>query len=97
MKIIIRIIVWVIATPVMAYGMLLTGVTLLASMVGTPREPPPGMSDEEFHVWVESGRWFWEAILTGGMCLFVPMSIAVGVTLATRKHQRLPNESASKS
>ena len=56
--------------------------TLGVHMLGAPREPPAGMTSEEFSLWVQSGRWFWEAILQGAAFVAFPL---LAIWLANRR------------
>ena len=66
---------WIIGVPVILLGVLIIASTLLVSLFGGPREPPIGMSWEEFRIWTESGRWFWGSLLRGAVLVCTPLPL----------------------
>lgn len=68
-----RITTWIMGVPVILLGVLIIVSTLLIACFGGPREPPTGMSREEFHAWTESGRWFWGSLLRGAVLVCTPL------------------------
>lgn len=65
--------IYLISVPLIIFGTLLLVTILGVLLLGGPREPPTGMTPEEFSVWTESGRWFWEAILQGAAFVAFPL------------------------
>lgn len=80
------------------FGVLLTVLTMLTSFLGSPREPPPGMSWEQFQQWINSGAWFKESITTSVSCILIPAIIAGVITHVTRgREQKTINQESSHS
>lgn len=67
-----------------AYGLLLLGTALVGLCLGGPREPPWGMAWDEFKIWTESGRWFWEPLGEGIAWTILP-ALAIWVVNRTTK------------
>ena len=85
MKTALRIITYLISAPVIIFGGLLLVTTVIGYFLGGPREPPTGMTWEEFKTWTDSGRWFWESLLQAIACVAIPLLGIWGVNRWTRK------------
>jgi hypothetical protein len=85
MKTALRILTYLISAPLIIIGALLVITTLIGSLFGSPREPPSGMTGEEFKIWTDSGRWFWESLLQGIGLVAIPLLAVFGVNRWTRK------------
>ena len=70
-----RITTWIMGIPLILLGLLIIASTLLVSFFGGPREPPSGMSPEEFRAWTGSGRWFWCSLLRGAILVCNPLPL----------------------
>jgi len=73
------------SVPLIIFGVLLLANTVFINLMGGPREPPTGMTWDEFRMWTESGRWYWESMLRGLGFLLIPILVAWGVNRGTRK------------
>ena len=85
MRKLITIIIYIFTIPILAYGILLLALTLLAAPLGGPREAPSNMSREEFKEYKESGRWFRESISLGAGCIILPVISIVSIIFITKK------------
>ena len=85
MKKALRILTYLISAPLIIFGALLLATTVIANLIGGPREPPTGMTWDEFKTWTDSGRWFWISILQGAALVIVPLLAVWGVNRWTRK------------
>ena len=85
MKKALRILTYLISAPLILFGALLLTNTVLGNIFGSPREPPTGMTWDEFQTWTESGRWFWESMLQGAALVIAPLLAVWGVNRWTRK------------
>ena len=85
MKKALRILTYLISAPLIIFGMLLLATTVITNIIGGPREPPIGMTWDEFRIWTESGRWFWESMLQGVALVIIPLLAGWGVNRWTRK------------
>ncbi len=79
----LRIITYLIGAPLIIFGVLLLATTVITNLMGGPREPPTGMTWEEFRIWTESGRWFWESMLRGVGFTAIPLLAIWGVNHGT--------------
>ena len=85
MKEALRILTYIMSVPLIIFGVLLLANTVFINLMGGPREPPTGMTWDEFRMWTESGRWYWESMLRGLGFLLIPILVAWGVNRGTRK------------
>ena len=85
MKKALRILTYLISAPLIIFGSLLLATTVITNLLGGPREPPTGMTWDEFRIWTESGRWFWESMLQGASLVIIPLVAVWGVNKWTRK------------
>ena len=85
MKTALRILTYLISAPLIIFGAILLVLTVIGIFLGGPREPPTGMTWDEFRIWTESGRWFWESMLQGAALVIVPLLAVWGVNRWTRK------------
>ena len=85
MKTALRIISYLISAPLILFGTLLLATTVITNFMGGPREPPTGMTWDEFRIWTDSGRWFWESMLRGLGFVVIPILAVWGVNRGTRK------------
>ena len=85
MKTALRMLTYLICSPLIVYGILILVTALIGRLLGGPREPPSGMAWEEFKEWTDSGRWFWESMLQGIGWTILPMLAIWGVNRGTRK------------
>ena len=85
MKTALRILTYLISAPLIIFGALLLTTTVLGNIFGGPREPPTGMTWDEFRTWTESGRWFWESMLQGAALVIAPLLAVWSVNRWTRK------------
>ena len=85
MKMALRILIYLISAPLIIFGTLLLATTVITNLLGGPREPPTGMTWDEFKTWTDSGRWFWESMLQGAALVIVPLLAVWGVNRWTRK------------
>ena len=85
MKTALRVATNLICGLLIAYGLLLLGSAWVGLFLGGPREPPSGMAWDEFKVWTESGRWFWESLREGIAWTVLPALAIWSVNKATRK------------
>ena len=81
----LRILTYLISAPLILFGALLLTSTALGNIFGGPREPPTGMTWDEFQTWTESGRWFWESMLQGAALVIAPLLAVWGINRWTRK------------
>lgn len=85
MKTALRIISYLISAPLIIFGTLLLATTVITNFMGGPREPSTDMTWDEFRIWTESGRWFWESMLWGVGFVAIPLLAVWGVNRGTRK------------
>ena len=79
MKTALRVIAYLVSVPLIIYGALLLATALLGQFLGGPREPPSGMTWQEFKTWTDSGRWFWESLFQGLGFVAIPLLVLWGV------------------
>ena len=84
MKKALRILTYLISAPLILFGTLLLATTVITNFMGGPREPPTGMTWDEFRIWTDSGRWFWESMLRGLGFVVIPTLAVWGVNRGTR-------------
>ena len=85
MKTSLRIISYLICAPFIIFGGLMFATTVITYFMGGPREPPTGMTWDEFRIWTESGRWFWESMLRGAGFVAITLLAVWGVNRWTKK------------
>lgn len=85
MKKVLRISTGLISAPLIIFGAILLFTTIIGYFLGGPREPPTGMTWDEFRIWTESSHWFWESMLQGGALVILPLLFVWGVNRWTRK------------
>jgi hypothetical protein len=78
-----------IVSPVVIFGLLVVGHTILFFLLGGPSEPEAGMSWDEFKNWKESGEWFRQGMTTGLSCIAIPLICGIVVTIITKRKKSL--------
>ena len=85
MKKVLRILTYMISVPLIIFGVLLLANTVFINSMGGPREPPTGMTWDEFRMRTESGHWYWESMLRGLGFLLIPILVVWGINRGTRE------------
>ena len=90
-RFIVRLVAWTIAASCVGFALLQLVATVGIAILGGPRDPPYGMSFDDYVLWHDSGQWWRDSVSSAGQLAIVPVAIAALVTLGTIRRKRSPD------